>query len=87
MPGERECESETVMSLSKGFLPAVAVCLSAPVSPSGCFGREKEGKRDQRTSCVSDSVCVCVCVCVCVFSLKGGKRGIGHCLKIQISQS
>lgn len=66
---ERVCEGETVMSLSKGFLPAVAVCLSAAVSPSGCFGRKEggmearmEGRREkyELTSCVRRSVCVCV---------------------------
>lgn len=44
---ERERERQwqrDVMSL----LPAVAVCLSAAVSPSGSFRKEKDGRRDVR---------------------------------------
>ena len=46
----------------------------------------EEGRREKGTSVhpVSQTVCVCVCVC---WVWKGKKRGIGHCLKIQISQS
>ena len=44
----RECQSETVISLSESFPPAAAaVCLSAAVSPSGCFWRE-EGRKEVR---------------------------------------
>lgn len=76
-----EREGETVTSLSEGFPPAVAVCLSAPVSPSGCFGRGREGrkdggKKDECTSCASESECVRVCVRAHVLNLRGKKMGL-----------
>lgn len=64
-----ERERETVMSLSEGFPPAVAVCLSAPVSPSGCFGRGEEGRREKGMSVHP----VSLRVSVCVLSQKGKK--------------
>lgn len=67
------------MSLSKGFPPAVAVCLSSAVSQSGCFGR-KEGMREEGREGGKR-----MSVHPVFLSVK--KKGIGHFLKIQISQS
>lgn len=70
---ERECESETVISLSEDFLPAVAVCLSAPVSPSGCFGRQKEGRKEgKREGKKGWAYVLCLWGCG---SSKGKKKG------------
>lgn len=68
--------------LRRGFTPAAAVCLSAAVSPSGCFGRKEGGKEGDRMSVHP------VFPKNCVLRMKEGKKGgFGQCLKIQISQS
>lgn len=76
-PRER---ARLAMSLFHGALPAVAICLSANVSP---YWLLLEGRRKKRMSVHP----VSLRACACVDSGKWGDGTDGYVLKIQISQS